>query len=481
MVQIFAFNPSAKAGHPIELRVEPDRRFQIALYRQGAGSQLIKVGRPALSAKGNVVEDFNRDTQISFLRSQAALGPAGGCSSAWQWPWVQISTAAVTGVYFAIAYEVDPRGLPVAEMGHRVENDGPVSSHGGDGDSMALFVVTPRSPGAEIAYIVPVATYHAYNIVGGGCFYEDRLRDIPAVDKVTWRRPGGGTGETGVRHQPADPHEPATPRQIFAHWDAPMIRFLLENHYNVAFYTDLDLDAPAFADTLQRMRTKAVVSAGHHEYWSDNMRRGMLSFVLAGGHYACFSGNTCYWKVGFDGAEGTMTKIAPFDGAEADLLGTSWTRGAGRWGWVDRSVPQPQRKWTHRDRPAIGYTVKKSEHWAFECTQLANEQIFGAAERLVGYECDGPCDRPLPGLRFETLASAPLNAEDWAADDAGECLGPSATMRVSLPVGQQGYVFNAATTDWPRILMADPPTEASRITRQIAVNVLKKFGVQPSE
>src|SRR5690606_9085857 len=60
--------------------------------------------------------------------------------------------------------------------------------------SACLFVV--RGSGrAPLLYKLPLATYHAYNFTGGGCFYVNPPRSAsPPGSKVTLHRPGGGIG-----------------------------------------------------------------------------------------------------------------------------------------------------------------------------------------------------------------------------------------------------------------------------------------------
>jgi hypothetical protein len=78
---------------------------------------------------------------------------------------------------------------------------------------------------ASILYKLPLATYHAYNCTGGGCFYFEPSRSLdPPGSRVTLHRPGGGIG--GETHGAIDHYDAASARQTFAHWDAPFIRWL---------------------------------------------------------------------------------------------------------------------------------------------------------------------------------------------------------------------------------------------------------------
>ncbi|HET9932386.1 MAG TPA: N,N-dimethylformamidase beta subunit family domain-containing protein, partial [Polyangiaceae bacterium] len=134
-------------------------------------------------------------------------------------------------------------------------------------------------------------------------------------------------------------------------------------------------------------------------------------------------------------------------------------------------------RWKGR-RPVVGYTVQRPEHWAFEGTGLERGDVFGAdpTQPVVGYECDSapfkidadgtaviidPVSYATPAT-FEILGLAELNRA-WSSRK-----GHSATMG-AFSVDGGGEVFNAATTDWVKLLDRDPAV--TRITR----NVLNRF------
>src|SRR4029077_21063374 len=78
-------------------------------------------------------------------------------------------------------------------------------------------------------YKVSWATWVAYNSTGYGSFYTESLfsRDEPRPGfKVTWRRPGCGTGGLIMAGDPVDYYDTSSRRQTFEHWDAPLVRWL---------------------------------------------------------------------------------------------------------------------------------------------------------------------------------------------------------------------------------------------------------------
>ncbi len=355
----------------------------------------------------------------------------------------------------------------------------------------ALFVVRSLSSSASevapILYKLPTFTYHAYNVPDVAYAARERGRRGDGMDGQTYytgttvvslERNGCGTGGTpwDAAHAP-DVYDLATPRQTFAHWDAKFIAWLERNAYPVECCTDLDLHERDVDDLL---RHRVIVSGGHDEYWSGAMRSNVAEYVARGGNVAFFAGNLLWWRVQvIDGGRAIERCDHFFErpGEEdSALTGVSYAHGGGHW---------------IGERAATGFTVRDPDHWAFAGTGLALGETFGAERRLIGYECDGqlfawnslapmgpqlaaPLGEPsyddsfcVPA-NFRLLAYADIRG--WPVDDAsGEIRGNgSAAMGLYT---NNGTVFTAATTDWPRLLAeGDPAVE--RITR----NVLDRLG-----
>ena len=79
-------------------------------------------------------------------------------------------------------------------------------------------------------------------------------------------------------HETSAAHEPSSRRQTFAHWDAPLIRWLERSGYDVDYCTDLDLHQDA--DLL--FPYSLLLSVGHDEYWSEAMRAHLDAFTRGG-------------------------------------------------------------------------------------------------------------------------------------------------------------------------------------------------------
>ncbi len=130
--------------------------------------------------------------------------------------------------------------------------------------------------------------------------------------------------------------------------------------------------------------------------------------------------------------------------------------------------------------------MQHSDHWAFEGTGLRDGDAFGGKHALVGYECDGASISDQPDERgfavprhddrtpenFVILGIGRLGP-DWAQDPEDFRGGRTATMGI---YANNGIVFTAATTDWPRVV-----AEGESHTEKITGNVLRRLGSGDTE
>lgn len=311
----------------------------------------------------------------------------------------------------------------------------------------ALFVVRDPDSRARLLVVLPLFTYHAYNVAEvDGTRGEDEGQCL--YSGATWvslRRPGGGIGGHPWDEVNVDVYDRASPRQTFAHWDAKAIAWLERNGYDYACATDLQLHDEHFDLT----RYKAIVSFGHHEYWTQTMRERVDGFIGAGGNVAFFGGNTCWFRAEYDAALHRVRRAGRWDQyPEWRTTGVSYALGGGKW---------------IGERPPSGYCVRRAAHWIFGGTGVRDGDVFGAPERLLGYECDGAPEQS----DLDVLAEGSL--QDWPVNDgSGEV---SAYARASLGLRSAGgMVFTASTVDWARGLAQGEP-----VVEQVTRNVLDRF------
>jgi hypothetical protein len=264
-----------------------------------------------------------------------------------------------------------------------------------------------------------------------------------------------------------------------------------------------------------------MLSVGHDEYWSWEMRDRADNFVDDGGAWAIFSGNTCFWQVrleddgrtmvGYKARAATEDPVAGTDQAhlltsswslpaigrsEAETIGLSFTRGG--YARVGRGTP----------RSSGGYTIHRPDHPIFAGTNLRYGDILGGPSRIVGYEVDG-CELtmlngdPVPTYAdhtpagLEVLGTAParlLSITDtssevpaalWAnTDPPGDLEGVAAMLFGSASPENvarvahnhavmgtfqrgRGRVVNVGTTDWAYGLDTDP------LVQRVTSNILR--------
>ena len=420
------------------------------------------------------------DGEFGAFEGVASPPQTAGLPFDWEPYHIRIPATWKPGCYVAILVECSSRERPVSFPD-------PTTADGRD--ARALFVVrsAPNAPAPAILYKLPTFTYHAYNVpdVAFAASERERRGDgtdgqtlYTGTDVVSLHRNGGGVGGTpwDMFHAP-DVYDAASPRHSFAHWDAKFIAWLERNGYDVECCTDLDLHERSATALL---RHKVIVSGGHDEYWSDDMRWHLERYIEAGGNVAFFAGNLLWWRVRVANENRTIQRMDHFfdradphgsDGYDETML-TSVTFAHGGGNWIG-------------PRPATGFTVYDAAHWAFAGTGLRPGDSFGARERLVGYECDGQPfswsvlasdDRiaydgsmAIPAT-FRMLGYADIR--DWPVDGVrGETLGNASGVMGVYERG--GTVFTAATTDWPRVLAAGNPA-VDRITRNVLDRLIER-------
>jgi hypothetical protein len=454
MIRAYPRTPSVAPGESLTLHVATDsRRFRVAFYRWADGPQLMH--------------------RSGWLPGKDA--PERGPDEDWDWP--------------AYAFAI-PHDWPSAAYIAELEEEGRKRSFDLARDcGAALFVVRAsrghaRGRADGLLYKLPLATYHAYNDSGGGCFYHQPPRSAePPGARVSLRRPGGGIG--GAVWGALDYYDAGSPRQCFAHWDARFIRWLARSGYAADFCTDLDLHADPGLPHGYRL----LVSAGHDEYWSAAMRDAVESFVGRGGNLAFFAANVCWWRIHLvdggaamvchqGGPRGALDHWWPASGAarpEDGLSGASYRHGGG---------------WWDGPRETAGYIVQQAGHWVFAGTGLAQGEAFGQRTwpPLAGYECDGvPLERfddktavlsaragddgTPPG--YQLLAAAPLG-QGWQElpARAGHAAGAGVHAATLGLFGRNGTVFSGGSTDWAQVLANARDRRVERITRNVLDRLL---------
>jgi hypothetical protein len=511
MIRGYADDTSAFPGQTITFHVAADspRQFRIDFYRQGATLEF-KLSSDWMNAPAGDDHEPDQDWGVDATRSDGkfvAGWPPFPFTVPFDWP---------SGAYIAMFVEGDGHGNSDPNQ------QPPIDTSTADARSgKALFVVKNPLPGrlSQVLYKLPLFTYQMYNLTvytgidgqlhGGAAYPSDKTPRF----WVTLRRPGGGTGGTpwdvvyccGGDPPNQDPLDLGSYRQTFVHYDAKMISWLESNGYRVDYCTDMDIHRD---DDLSLLSPYALVlSVGHDEYYSTEMRNHLEAYIANGGNMAFFSGNACNRRLIFpviddNGQPDLSLPPARYDGGPHDLRfitrDSAWATvpwdqepnapgrpedsltGVGFPHGGERNYPVPA-----NDLQKVGYTVQYTTYWPFEQSGLADGDTFGKELCIVGYECDGaPFDKNAPppvaplfsgsggSVGLLALYTPPglviLGTGDtsvWPNQNG------AATMAV---YSNTGTVFTGATTDWARPLaQGDPATVA--ITR----NVVNRLGGNP--
>lgn len=142
--------------------------------------------------------------------------------------------------------------------------------------SYAAFVVKQATLGADYAYIRPTTTDQAYNTYGGYSLYTD-----PSVGtKVSYNRPDYNTDFDDCLSK-------------FWNFELAGLLWLEKSGYNIGYLTmdDIQANGVGILDNY-----KAVLFAGHCEYWSYETRAAVESALAHGVGLGFLGANACYWQ-----------------------------------------------------------------------------------------------------------------------------------------------------------------------------------------
>lgn len=447
MIQGYPRQPSVRPGETLTLHVSTDcPHFRVEVYRQGARLEPMgRLGPERLAGHAILPGPPDRD---------------------WGWPAYALPIPASwpSGVYIAMLIGIDAEG-----RAHAPDVTTPDGT-----EAKALFVVRSPAPGESttILFKLAWATYHAYNGTGYGSLYTEAVwtgGDGAPGFTVTTRRPGGGTGGVVMYGDSPDYYDPGSRRQTFTHWEAPFVAWLEANGYHVDYATDWDLQVDPELLTPYAL----MLSVGHDEYWSDEMRARIEAFIGGGGNVAFFSGNICGYRIHFTDGDSAFTcaKVRPSGKDRGTWEVDHWSDVRPENGVTGTSIRQAGGWWDGR-RDTVGYTVQHAAHWVYEGTGLEDGDVFGAdpAFPLVGYEADGATFTRKRGLAVVTGdQGTPLSFFILGVAELGEGWvrsSPHAAATMGLYTSDRGgIVFNGATTDWPCLVGRN--AEVERITRNV--------------
>jgi hypothetical protein len=327
------------------------------------------------------------------------------------------------------------------------------------GTTDILFVVRAAEPGAHASILLAltVNTYQAYNEWGGKSLYT-----YPPSKWVSFDRSGAMT------------------TAWFWKWEYPFVMWPEKNRFDVEYCTSIDLHASR--DLLDNY--DLLLSVGHDEYWSKEMRDNVEAFSGNGGNLAFFSGDACQWQVRF--SDGNRTMIC-FRNADEDLVanpGLDPRHASAE--WSDPSVNRPknlmtgvhisaQGPWDDEQRMSVDYHVRFENHWVVKGTELHDNDAFGGSDGVVMRSTERS-SRSLITCRWQrakvkhrstllSLRRPPYPTGGFYGLNLGQ-----ATMGIHR---NNGIVFTADMANWSH------GVDSNKFVAQITRNVLKRLSCRP--
>jgi len=404
-----------------------------------------------------------------------------------------------------------------------------------------FFVVRPTAATrrGRLLMLLPTCTWMSYNDWGGANHYTgiegpDGTLASPVLSLerpwargLLWLPPGAPRQMTDPIPEPGDAPCYTAKEYAYVHgftqyfgsagwaqFDRHFAEWADREGYAPDIITQTDLHyRPELLDAY-----RCVVTVGHDEYWTWEMRAALEGFAERGGRVARFGANFL-WQVRLED-EGRKQVCHKFRApAEDPVRGTAESRRmttiweAPEVGWPGSTtfgingVEGLYASWGgFAPRGQRGFTVYRPEHWVFGGTNLNYGDIFGAEARIFGYEVDGvdytfrdglpyPTGRDGAADDIEILAMAPAVLAEGAhrgegfrynigdhdlrgfvrlmtgGEDAAalQRYRYGAGMLVAMPKGR-GEVVTAASCEWVMGLRRREP-----FTEQITRNVLDRF------
>ena len=351
-------------------------------------------------------------------------------------------------------------------------------------ENYMTFVVRDDAGTADIVYSMDVTTWQAYSYWGGAGNNDIGYNLYGEFNDVTQGFVGNNRAYTVSFDRPYMDQGSEDGAGNFMVWDYPMVRWIESQGYNVTYATDVDLESNPNLLNGHKM----FMNTGHDEYYSDNMRSNLQSFINAGGNVAFFSGdnidNRMVWTNSISGQ--------PYRREHCDKGALS---GSTTVQWRVLTPPQPENalvgvlsNGAASSRPFLVYD---STSWIFAGTGLVNYNGTvitsgpgqNAIAGLIGYEFDTRAvnDPSLSAyVSYEPPGLKQVGHSFVPASDNGVNAYADTTLYTS---SGGGTVFAAGTIQWSWGVdngfndgFCDCNLgDANSVSQQITANILNRF------
>jgi hypothetical protein len=293
--------------------------------------------------------------------------------------------------------------------------------------------VRDDSSTAAIVIQSSVTTWQAYNRWGGYSLYYGNRRGALSFT----HNPAGGDFEHRARivsfDRPYD-HDWASGAADFVGNEFPVIHQAEQMGLDVTYWTDVDFHArPQLLNN-----HKALISLGHDEYWSLEMRTGGIQSVASGVNMAFLGANACYRQIRFEPSPlgPNRHQVCYKSASEDPLTGTDNTRVTVNWSQAPVSKPESELIGsTYQDIGAnAAMVITEPNSWVFSGTGFTQNQRLAKVVQ-------GEFDRYVPG------GSGPTNL-DVLAHSIVPNRGGNYSDVTWYTVPKGGGVFASGNSTW---------------------------------
>jgi N,N-dimethylformamidase beta subunit-like, C-terminal len=259
-IEGFASEVSLLPGQKVHLHVStaPAARYRIELYRlgwyHGAGARILAC----------IPAGCHRDRQGKAGRYPQPAPGTGLAQAAWPvTDTFRFPRSTVSG--YVLARLVLTRGRAQGEVSY-----------------VPLIVRALPSRRAQILVQASVNTWQAYNNWGGKSLYAYNSTNHVPANHVSFSRPTGA------------------PLQ----WEISLFRFLEREGYDVSYTTDVDTDR----NPGELRGHRLVISSGHDEYWTKEMRDAFEAARNRGTNLAFLGADIADWQIRYEAKRRTIVE-----------------------------------------------------------------------------------------------------------------------------------------------------------------------------
>lgn len=349
--------------------------------------------------------------------------------------------------------------------------------------SYMIFVVRDDTSRSTYLHQTTPTTWQAYNGWGGRSLYAFTSEGNAQARKVSFNRPyAQDMSADYTRFWPEKwflPYQGNWPGAgFFLNWEIYFIRFIEREGYDVSYVSNLDLHT----NGSQLLNHRALLIAGHDEYWSYQMKSAAHAAQAQGVHFGFFAANEAYWQVRFEPSatgQPNRTMVGYKEAAQSqdplaldrdssnDKYITTRFRDLKPVFGVNDSVAQPENGLVgvmyHGDPFDGDIVVSDASSWVYSGSGVSNGTGFTG---LLGYETDTIASNGYSPPQLRKIADSP---DSWGGSHMATYTTPSGSI-----------VFATGSMQWnwglDNLFSHDHENAAVKLATR---NVLARFAAPP--